>query len=342
MTTSEETDPPSTAAADEAEWWDGGKARVFVSCGQRGTSERQTARRIRTLVGALGFCPYLAFEAHSSKSLTEGIYGHLRTAEYFLFVDFARESLDGGPTRRGSLFSNQELAIASFLELDSLFFVESLAEQRAGILGVVQGNPIEFPQGTDPIPVIECGIREALWQPIQRRGLHVGRSPGQRGDALLGGADPARYFELQLRNLHHRTFATGCMVRVLEIRDLTNDVVRVPDLVEMKFKHITWPVVSLAPQSMREFDGMLIRHASPSEAILGVLNIPYVDSGSIVAQHTIYGPGDFEIDIVVYSREFSPARSTLLIHLGQRLDEATLSVRSSPQVVPAGGKVAPS
>src|SRR5690349_6319273 len=114
-----------SAGADEVEWWTGTRARVFISCGQNGDREQEIAERVRDKLRGLGFCPYLAFEVHSSKALTDGIYAHLRTAEYFLFVDFARELLESGPDRRGSLFSNQELAIASYLELECLYFTEA-------------------------------------------------------------------------------------------------------------------------------------------------------------------------------------------------------------------------
>lgn len=318
-----------TAGADEREWWQGTKSRVFISCGQRDSFEKETARSIRSTVRDLGFCPYLAFEMHSSKSLTEGIYEHLRTAEYFLFVDFARDRLGWRGPRRGSLFSNQELAIASFLNIDSLFFVEKNIVKREGILGAVQGNPVAFTRSDDLPKVVGTSIAEALWDVQERREVRIEEVANPVDLAALGGVVPAQYFHLGLHNHSRKTFASNCMVQVLQIRNVTTGASPSTDIVEMKFKHITWPIVGIAPASTRQFDGMFIQTAKPSEAILGILSQPYIDSGSIIGQHTLTGPGDFEVDIVAYSREFRPDRATMQIHLGARTQDAKMSLKKT-------------
>src|SRR5438874_9303687 len=94
------------------------RALVFISCGQRKESDEPAiAQRIAERLEELGFDTYIAVQRQSLRSLRENIFEHLRDAEYFLFVDFPREELiplDGTQhERRGSLFSHQELAIAS-------------------------------------------------------------------------------------------------------------------------------------------------------------------------------------------------------------------------------------
>jgi hypothetical protein len=316
-----------TASADEREWWQGTKSRIFISCGQRDTFEKDTARRIRSAVRDLGFCPYMAFEMHSSKSLTEGIYEHLRTAEYFLFVDFARDRLGWRGPRRGSLFSNQELAIASFLNVDSLFFVEKSIVKREGILGVIQGNPVGFTRSDDLPNLVRTSITDALWDVQERHEVRIEEVANAVDLAALGGVVPAQYFHLGLRNHSRKTFGSNCMVQVLGIRNVTTGTSPSTDIVEMKFKHITWPIVGIAPASTRQFDAMFIQVAKPSEAILGILSQPYIDSGSIIGQHTLAGPGDFEVDIVAYSREFRPDRATMLVHLGTRVQDAKMTLK---------------
>jgi hypothetical protein len=99
-----------------------------------------------------------------------------------------------------------------------------------------------------------------------------------------------------------------------------------PDAVELKFKHVTWPTVSIPPSGVRQFDGVIVPEGTPDRALLGILNPIYVDSQRAQLQHTIIGPGDFEVGLVAYSREFAPARATLRIHLGASIDDVRVDL----------------
>ena len=53
------------------------------------------------------------------------IFDQFEKSDYFVFIDFKRENLSSKPAvHRGSLFSNQELAIASFLEIPAVILHE--------------------------------------------------------------------------------------------------------------------------------------------------------------------------------------------------------------------------
>jgi hypothetical protein len=337
------TDEVASVGADEAEWWSGTKARVFISCGQNSDDERRRARDVRDAIRAQGFCPYLAIQVHSAQGLTEGIYPHLRSAEYFLFVDFIREKLNDGPDSRGSLFSSQELGIASYLDSEPLFFVELGIKKHDGIIGVIQGNPTWFSDRNALVAMIEHEVRESNWNARHRRELRIERDAGEFSESLVGGTLPARYFHATIVNLHHRTFATNCLIQIAEIRDLTRAISYSRDPVEVKWRHITVPTVSIPPGSRRQFDGLLVYKQNPWEGTLGVLNIPYVDSGDIIQQHVLHGPGDFEVDFVAYSREFSPARATLCIHLEPSIADVSVTLKTMPPTTGPGAaaKIAP-
>ncbi len=92
------------------------QARVFISCGQRDDTEKELGFACQRHLRKRGFKTYLAEEVQSLDGLTENIFRHLRTSEYAVFIDPKRESL-GDDTCRGSLFVNQELAIAAFQRL---------------------------------------------------------------------------------------------------------------------------------------------------------------------------------------------------------------------------------
>ena len=62
-----------------------------------------------------GFSVYIAIEEHTVSDITSNIFQKLRDSEYFIFIDFKRETLSGRKSESlhiGSLFTNQELAIA--------------------------------------------------------------------------------------------------------------------------------------------------------------------------------------------------------------------------------------
>jgi hypothetical protein len=86
------------------------------------------------------------------------IFAYLKESEYFVFIDFKRERIKSGKFRlekkksnkfRGSLFVNQEIAIATFLKLQGIGFLEK-GVKREGILNYQIYNAIpllQCPQG---------------------------------------------------------------------------------------------------------------------------------------------------------------------------------------------------
>ena len=81
-------------------------ARVFISCGQRDGDERDFAHRVKEMFEReLGFEAYVAVYEQTLRSLRENIFERLANqTEYFLFVDFCREKIDGRTEHRGSVF----------------------------------------------------------------------------------------------------------------------------------------------------------------------------------------------------------------------------------------------
>jgi hypothetical protein len=93
------------------------KSRIFVSCGQRDEKEKLIAYQLERELIELGYEPYVAIHEQSTRSIIQNILPYLRDSEYFLFVDFRRERIMAGSEEyRGSHFTNQQLAIAIYLE----------------------------------------------------------------------------------------------------------------------------------------------------------------------------------------------------------------------------------
>src|SRR5215472_3923007 len=118
------------------------QARIFISCGQgKKAGERDTAHAIAERLKALGFDPWIATEEQTLRGIKEHIFERLANSEYFLFVDFKREQI--GSDCRGSLFSHQELALASYLGVDVIAFQET-GVKLEGLLAFLGGNATPF------------------------------------------------------------------------------------------------------------------------------------------------------------------------------------------------------
>lgn len=118
------------------------QARVFISCGQHDDAEKSLGFACKKHFQKRGFETYLAEAVQNLEGLTENIFRHLRTSEYAVFIDSRRESLSGD-TCRGSLFVNQELAIAAFQQIDSMVFHQDGVELE-GVVKYLIAKPIHI------------------------------------------------------------------------------------------------------------------------------------------------------------------------------------------------------
>ncbi len=109
------------------------KGKVFVSCGQHSQKERQVAREISDLLVARGFSVYLAIDVQTILEINTGIIGELKDSDFYLFVNFRRERI-GWAKFRGSLFSNQELAIAYAFGFEKLLVINQRGVMSEGML----------------------------------------------------------------------------------------------------------------------------------------------------------------------------------------------------------------
>ena len=96
-----------------------GRRIVFISCGQRTDEERHLGQAIFDLVKALTpLTPFFAAEVSSVNALTTEIFQNLKNAAGFICVMHRRGEVHIGGAHvgtRGSVFIEQEIAIASFI-----------------------------------------------------------------------------------------------------------------------------------------------------------------------------------------------------------------------------------
>jgi hypothetical protein len=105
-------------------------AKVFISCGQASPEEQAIARDVESWFEKEGFRPFLAIEARTMTDLNRRVIEELKSSDYFVFINFAREEVlrDSDSFRRGSVYTNQELSMAISLDFTDKMMI--LVNQR--------------------------------------------------------------------------------------------------------------------------------------------------------------------------------------------------------------------
>ena len=300
------------------------KARVFFSCGQAYKSERDTAGAIAEMLSSdeFGFDVYIADDKITPLGVKEAVFRELERSEYFLFVDFPRERLNRRK-HRGSLFANQELALAIYLELPYLGFRHKDVRPRDGLLKFVQAGFPEFDSDVELIRKVRQYVRKHKWATGWRNELRMTRKEEEWDDAgQIIGRDPsgrlvqrmARYFHVDVQNLHSRKTALGCVANVDRIRnrDTGTEISFRPS--EVKWAGIGAPGVSIRPGKTRQMDTLFVYHDEPSTIWFAT------HSDSTYFLPPITGVKDLEVEYEVSSDNMAPARITLRITLGQTIE----------------------
>lgn len=281
------------------------------------------AKQIAEELEKLGFEPYIALEQQTLQGVKEAIFKKLENVEYFLFVDFRRERLyDEGDSNllseeyRGSLFSNQELAVATFQGYDVLAFQEEGVKKTDGILRFVQANCIQFSDRKSLPSLVAEKVKERKWNPNWRNELIFERENEEFEDERVPWAD-GRWFPIKIINQHKDRFARQCVAYAERIRDLQNNKTINLELVELKWKNTTTIDVSIPPRQFRYLDGVHVNSSNPNTVWLGI-NHFVANWEKLHTNFQIRLAGDYEIDIIVFSEGFSPARAKFKLHIGTR------------------------
>ncbi len=234
------------------------KARVFVSCGQRSDREKRIGLAITGHFKSRGFDTYFAERVRSPDALTDNIFCFLDRSEYFVFVDFKRDVLPDD-THRGSLFVNQELAIATFLKIPGLGFFEK-GVKREGIAEYQIWNALEFEDGTDIIRMLESETTN--WDPDSVNELHVSYSPSDTTRDIILSNNPATpridVYHLRVTNRNKRKHAFSCSPYLTKLQDVsTGEHLRVPS-VELIWSSIGDHRVNIMAGGSMELDAFFV------------------------------------------------------------------------------------
>lgn len=298
-------------------------AKLFLSCGQNPSfDEVQYAQEIACALGpteggGLGYDVFFAPNVQTSEPVTRVVFEELRSSDYYVLVDFQRETLymPGGTTPsgiRGSLFSHQEFAIACFLGIPIAPFQQSGVEEIRGVVGHVMGNSIRFNGKAEAAQIVRQHIAEKL-----SRNEWTLRSRNQL-DLVIAADDPDKIdqwpnnFEvthrhLNVENLHWRKPATGCYAYLEKMKHRRSGVEVPLYTCELKWEGTSSQGIRIAPGGKRGLDAaVLVRRP-----FIALLFKPQTDASNHIVR--VDSPAELEVTYAVCSHEFDDARQNFLI-----------------------------
>jgi hypothetical protein len=296
------------------------KARVFLSCGQdKASDEIRVAEAIGRKIIKLGFDCYVATQEQTLRGIRENIFEKLNNYEYFIFVDFKREQLvSKTEIYRGSLFSHQELAIASFLAMPVIVLQEVGVKERDGMLGCFQANAISFSDRSRLPTMVADRIRAEDWDCQWRNELHLQRDPAEFTDALIMNLNKTgRFFHINVANNHRSKIAINSSVYLTRIKNINQNKEIIPKTVELKWAGFMLPTAHILPRSARYFDAFFILSDDP----LTVNFQAFTDAGDYIP--SVRGEGEYEFSYVAIADNFPQVTGTFRLHLDRALLKTT-------------------
>lgn len=238
------------------------KARVFISCGQKNEREVQIGKSVeKYFKEGRQFLTYFAGKVHSPDALTDNIFQHLKKSEYFIFIDFKREKLDEGKCR-GSLFVNQEIAIASFLKLKGIGFVEK-GLKREGIVDYQIYNAFPFEDGTQILDRLKS--ETDTWDNQSVNELHISKGLITKNSSIIDNpAQPSSdWYHIEIWNRNKDEHAFSCLGYVTKIVNIdTKEEIEIPTN-ELIWSGIGEVEVNLIKNGKREMDAFYVIHGEP-------------------------------------------------------------------------------
>lgn len=303
--------------------------RLFISCGQANDEEREAANALCEWLRSSGFDPYVAITTQSIQDVNHGIIDNLKRSDYYIFIDFPRERLakrlfsvkTANSQFRGSLFTNQELAIAYVLGFEHVIFLKHRDVKLEGMNRYILSNAREFNHYGQVLDIVKEEIKSREWSPAYSRVLYPTRVaiPSQ---AFWYGDQAGRRFEyiwlVGIRNGTLMQYAQETAVRLLEITDPSGRRVASPDTRDLKWAGQQAYRLTLFPNSEEVFDAISIEDSQHDKVYLH-------SSADLTPRHPLIAGqrGKYVLHYRIYANGFNPVDFDLELNLTGNVSTTT-------------------
>jgi len=176
-------------------------------------------------------------------------------------IDFKRERINE-KRFRGSLFVNQEIAIATFLKLEGLGFHEK-GRLREGILDYHIYNECEFEDGTEIIEKLKKETEK--WDINSVNELKIMYDTKSISKNFVISSHPQKplsdWYHLEVKNCHKSKHALWCSGYVTEIKDLQSKRTKRIPTNELIWSGTGAIMVNIIADTIRLLDAFLVIHS---------------------------------------------------------------------------------
>jgi len=210
-------------------------AKVFISCGQATPAEKEMANKLKEWFEdpKQGYTAYVATAIPTIPELNTEILSHLKSSDYYLFINLEREEVKPrDPTkpvfRKGSVYTNQELAVALAFGFDKLILLNQESVRAEGILAYMVVNTETFNSISEVFDRVIANVSKSGWENTFSRHLTINEIVLH--DEIVGYADhstttfpptfrrPDRIAHIELHNGRADIAAIDCAMRLLSIQ----------------------------------------------------------------------------------------------------------------------------
>lgn len=281
------------------------KARVFISCGQRNATEKGFGDYLFQYFTKKGFDPYFAEEIHNSKPLLLSVLDSLKSSEYFIsFNPLRRDTKD-----IGSLFVQQEMAVAAAIGLPMLYFYQAGVNKLHGMASGLHLNGIEINKPAEFKPHLDKLTK--TWDSTSQNQLFLETQRMHTNVALLDTPTHplSNWFHICVTNGSSFKQAKNCRAYVEDIV-----LIRAPQFSTSDYKQeLIWAgtgvqTISIKKKAKRDFDAIWTIQGS------GEWNFHSLDTSTAYTYPTLKD-GEYELTYLVVSDNFPDARIKLAINL---------------------------
>jgi len=178
--------------------------------------------------------------------------------------------LDNGE-HSGSLFSHQELVLATFFDKDVLAFQESGVKKNDGILGTVQGNSILFSDSDHRLlsSLIADRISQLHWKEDWRNEITIEQ---EYTDGYVPATNQLlRWYHIELMNLHYKKIALYCIAYLENSKNISTGDEKTFPPVEFKWQALNVSRTVIPPRYARGLDAFFVPHETPNIVYSGII-----------------------------------------------------------------------
>lgn len=301
-------------------------SKVFISCGQATNDEKKVASDVAQWLQSSGYDPYVAIEVQSLLDINGGIINELKRSDYYLFINLRREKVLGhdGEFYRGSVFTNQELAIAYVLGFDKVIFLNQKENRREGMFEYIGSNTPEFDSLNDVLSTVQTAIQKAQWNPNYSRNLAVENPHWSTPDILYGDHTGSRKIKALYIEIHNKRNDLGAIDTVVRLNHITNpkgQKKRSPDRSHLKcagfsnhYSQTIWP------KSQASYDILALDMNNQSNVFLSsAMDV-------IPRQPIITQSGRYILDYQVFSQGFPTTQFSIELNLSGNHSTTSVSL----------------